>query len=89
MLEVSMNKTIFITSGSTGIGIDLCKFYLNEGFIVGTCSIKNLNFSQNLYYFQVSNKRHSMPFLIVSKKAARLIADTIKKRKTYISFLFQ
>lgn len=36
-----MNKTIFITGGTTGIGLELCKFYLSEGFIVGACSIES------------------------------------------------
>ncbi len=36
-----MKRTVFITGGTKGIGFELVKKYLSEGFIVATCSIEH------------------------------------------------
>lgn len=49
-------KSVFITGGSAGIGLELCKLYLSKGFNVGTCSceeVSKLALPESLSYYQV------------------------------------
>lgn len=49
-------KSVFITGGSAGIGLELCKLYLSKGFNVGTCSFEEeskLSLPKSLFYYQV------------------------------------
>lgn len=49
-------KTVFITGGSAGIGLELCKLYQARGYQVGTCSFEEENkvsLPDGIDYFQV------------------------------------
>jgi short-subunit dehydrogenase len=53
-------KTVFITGGTSGIGMELAKLYLSRGWKVGVCGRDKLKFEQgfefskdNLSYYQV------------------------------------
>lgn len=49
-----MNKTILITGGSSGIGLALCKFYLDEGYTVISLSRQKINIpNDNLKQYSV------------------------------------
>lgn len=51
-----MANTVFITGGSAGIGLEVCKLYLNKGYKVATCSFEpeeKLNLPNELQYYQV------------------------------------
>ncbi len=51
-----MSKKVFITGGTIGIGLEVCKLYLANGYIVGTCSFgpkEKVIITSSIQYYQV------------------------------------